>query len=163
MWDSSSGGFGSPKKSSRWGSRAANNARTTARRARGRFHLRRIPVEMKESKSSGLGTTINLMPGRILSLDFTPQQLSVYSIQPLSIGTEISVTIDFPSRFYCKGKVVAIADWRRDSHIVADPVFPYRISIRLEFDSEAEKLAIAEFVKRFTGSNFADFATKQAA
>jgi len=113
-------------------------------------HTRKGEVKISNGtqiKGAQRGTVI---AARVVLNDFGPKGIGAYSPEPVMVGQEVSVTIEEPTRFYCKGRVT----WcqMEETHIISQAPFQYRMGIEFIFANDDEKSAVEEYVKELSKS-----------
>ena len=110
---------------------------------------RRFPVHMKRThvqlKKKGLGNTESILVARLLLNDFSPRGVEVFSPEALEVGQELSITVDEPKRFFCKGRVIACHEMISDTVVLTQVPHRHRIAIEFVFDNPAEEDSVKAY------------------
>lgn len=111
-------------------------------------HLKRVAAQIKVLGMPGSEvdpTSNTVILGRLVLNDIGPRVVDLFGVKPILVGCEVSITIEHPRRFYCKGKVVACQELISDSHILSQNSFSYRMTIEYLFEDAEEQKAVREF------------------
>jgi hypothetical protein len=111
------------------------------------MHLKRVVAEVKlVDPQAGVGEASAPLKVRIVLNDLSPKGISLFCTQKLMHGQEVAVTLTEPSMIYLRGKVLACQEHDPNSHVLTEHPFAYRIAVLFNFESEAEKAAVAKYV-----------------
>ncbi|MCC7440791.1 MAG: PilZ domain-containing protein [Bdellovibrionales bacterium] len=138
-----------------WHSPYAKRRAATASKKRNklRLTLQRVQAELKVSNGTQIsgGARGQVIAARLVLNDFGPKGIGAYSPEPVMVGQEVAVTIEKPTRFYCKGRVI----WCQleESHIISQAPFQYRMGIEFIFGSDDEKRAVEDYCKDLSASH----------
>ncbi|NDD91924.1 hypothetical protein EBZ37_07555 [bacterium] len=101
-------------------------------------HLKRVSARIQYG--------CQIFDARILLNDISPEGLRLFSSLPVVPGDRVDITLLEPRTLAVKGLVVERFAPMRQGHILSSRSYPHRLSVRFEFSSEDERLAVAEFV-----------------
>jgi hypothetical protein len=119
----------------------------------------RIPLVHASIKISQSPDGPQVIEGALSLIDFTPEGMTLFIEAPLAVGEEVSITLEQPKQFYARGKVAACGNYLRNSKVLCESRRSYRVNIRFEFDSDAER----EEVKRYFDYICSDILNVQSA
>lgn len=127
MWGSSGRRRGPPKKTSSKDQRPIS--------------IKRVNAEIKLSQAPG--TEGSLVSARLFLNDFTPRTVGLFSAVSVLVGEEVSLTIDKPKRFYCRGKIRSCQ--YLEASTFSDQSFNFRILIEFIFDSLEDEEMVRKY------------------
>jgi len=85
-------------------------------------------------------------PARLMLNDFKPGSVCVFTTRKLNVKQTVSITIESPRQFYCKGQVVQVRHLGTDSNILIEgEPFRYRVGINFITSSDTEKKTILDY------------------
>lgn len=132
-----------------WHSPYAKRRATGAAKKRNkmRLTLKRVQAELKISNGTQISGNQrgHVIGARVVLNDFGPKGIGAYSPEPIMVGQEVSITIEEPTRFYCRGRVT----WcqMEESRVISEAAYAYRMGIEFIFANEDEAKAIEEYCK----------------
>jgi len=113
------------------------------------IHIFRVEAELKVSSPPKLEATPSeeIIPARIILNDIGKHGMGLFLTQALSTGQTISITLEQPSLFYCKGKVLWCEEFSAYSNIISKCPFLFRAGICFNTETEKERQEIEKYCK----------------
>jgi len=123
--------------------------RRKAFRHRARIPLVRVDAEMAiYSSFEDLSSPREKLPIRLLMSDITTNGLGFFSEKQFYPGSCLSISLPFQTPVYIRGKVAWCQEAiKKQSVLISDHKYRYRVGIQFYFATEAEKNAIYEFIQ----------------
>ena len=138
MWDQGNNMFGAPSASE---SKPKKNKKLAYP-----FHLKRATGQIRNNASEISGGTSITGSARIMLNDFTPISVDLFTNVKFPYHEEVSLTMEAPTRFFQKAKVVRCEQMIPNTKIVSETAFKYRMTIKFIFDSSDQEKAVLSFV-----------------
>jgi hypothetical protein len=107
------------------------------------LHFRRTEAQL--TRLGVLGAQAEIAHGRVVLNDLRPNQLTLFTNQPLEEGLRIALTITHPEPFYVKARVRYCRAFEVFPRIVARETYPYRVKLEFFFDNEAERETVERY------------------
>jgi len=137
-----------------WQSPYAKKKPTATAKRRGglKLTLRRVTAEIKLLKSNRLSSGLQsgdqeeIILGKVILNDFKSRGISIYTSEAIVVGQEVSITIEEPTQFFCKGQVI----WSQleDARVISENPLKYRMGIEFHFESESEENAVRDYCEQ---------------
>lgn len=84
---------------------------------------------------------------RLILNDMTARGVGLFVPDPILVGQEVSITLEYPRPIFLKGRVYACVEVMASGRVVSEVKCAYRLGIEFVFDSEEEEAAIREFAE----------------
>ena len=107
------------------------------------FRVQRTNAELRLPSIPGQPGKV--VAARVVLNDVNRQGVGLYAQEPISVGSEISLTIEKPIRFYAKCRVLGCQS--TGSHIISPTTYGYRISLEFLFENTAESEGVLEYTQ----------------
>ncbi len=108
------------------------------------LEMRRVTAEIKSGGS--LGHPAVIAKARVILSDFSPESVALFTTHSFQQGAEISLTIDLPQQFFCRGKIQWCAEAATSGNVMSEgQSFRYRVNIAFLYDSDEERKQIVEY------------------
>lgn len=122
-------------------------------RVRQRFHLKRVPVEIKLTGQS-FGAAPVIIPARVFSCDFRADSMRVMATDFIAPWQEVSVSvIETETTFYAKG-FVSFCKLQEIRMSVIMPVhYTYRVEVQFLYDTKKDRDHVEKYVASFVRRN----------
>lgn len=125
-------------------------------RPRARIPLIRVDGEMAiYSSFDDLSAPIAKLPLRLVMSDITPKGMGIFSEKKFYPGACISISLPLREPFYIKAKVAWCRETiQRNSLILSQHHFKYRIGLEFFFANDAEKKSVLDLIQKLTQPGF---------
>ena len=104
---------------------------------RGKFRRTLAQVQIQE--------TGEILAGRVLLHDLTPDGVGLFVAGPLSRGDAVSIVINKPRHIFLRGKVVWCTLFTYKTRVLSAENYKYRVRIHFEFDSQDDRAEVAKY------------------
>ena len=112
-------------------------------KGRPRLHIKRVVAELKLGSRTNIGaSTGGIVSARVILNDFGSTGVGLFAAEPILVGSEVSLTIEHPKRFYCRGRVVWCQEQITEGHVLSKTPYTYRMGIQFVFESAEEEHAV---------------------
>ena len=123
----------------------ANAKRRDVEKWRPRLHIKRVVAELKLSARANIGASTGVVSARVVLNDFSATGVGLFATEPVLVGTEVSLTIEHPKRFYCRARIVWCQEQITEGHILSQTPYTYRMGLQFVFESEEEETAVRQY------------------
>lgn len=139
MWDLGdfNGWTGFSVKRKRKKRRSSSGPQKRSKKAE--FRLYRVAAEVRYKANPLLSHEKIIVKGRFFLNDLNIAVFHLFTEKKIPKDASVSITIDDPIQFYIQGIVEHSEAFNLDSPVISPTTYPYRTSIRLLFQSSAEK------------------------
>jgi hypothetical protein len=125
--------------------RALKRARTLEKENReNRIHFKRARAHIRLFE--GFASQTPPVRARMILNDLTTKGTYVFSPIPFQQGDLVEVTLQEPTVFYVKGRVISCERVNPDSVILSEDPVPYRIAVAFDFQSIYERETVKTFI-----------------
>lgn len=111
-------------------------------------HMKRTNLQFREA---GLSPNLNSahregpQDGRMLLNEVTPVGFTFFAARPLMVGNEINVTVEHPTRFFSKARIVGCVEIPMSYGIVREEEFKYRVIVEFIPSGEEQKKELQNY------------------
>lgn len=112
-------------------------------RLRKPLHIQRVKAEIKITNPQSGENQVS--EARAILNDISKRGMGVFSPHPLSVGQEITITIDQPRQIFLRGKVVWCQEFETSRHVLSANPFNYRLGVKFIFNSAQDEEAVAAY------------------
>jgi hypothetical protein len=110
-----------------------------------RLHIQRVHGELRVSPGAEQFESRYEapLPIRLLLNEMSPYGVELYLPENLPNGIEVSITLEKPRRFFCRG--VVVSSQYQESRIISAHRYSYRLGLEFVFHSPEEEKAVRDF------------------
>lgn len=117
------------------------------------LEIRRVDAEIRQSQLSNAPI---VAPSRVILSDFNASGVALFTTHLFPEGQEVAVTIEFPRRFFCKGRILSCHEYARDTRVLSahGQSFRYRAIIQFIFDFEEDLAQVQRYCNDLEQQNW---------
>ena len=109
--------------------------------------MRMKRVQAQVVANNGWGVAATIIPARLVLNDLGPQSVTLFTVQTLELGQQVTLTLEHPRPLLVRGRVTYAALFELSSRIHGSQKFSYRVQVEFEFLNDGEAMAVREYVE----------------